>query len=219
MSILKLAKDEPILHELINKDARIPSKMGKKLLRKLQNDGLLYLKKEYVEVDSIQRLKLAVRAMKLGADVENISGLLRWQEFENMAAIGLERNGYDVTKNLRFKHAERRWEIDIVACKKPLALCVDCKRWHRGMHPSSLRKIVAEQVERTRALSEVLPSLAKKIDCASWNYAKLVPAVLSLIVGRLKFEDDVPIVPILQLQDFLNELPAHVDSLKRFVKT
>lgn len=218
ISILKLTRDGPVSNKLVNKDAKIPQQIAEKLLRKLQNDGLVYVQKNVVEANSLQRLKLAVHAIFLGADIENVSSFLQWQEFENMAAVAFERNGYSVTKNLRFKHAGRRLEIDIVGCKKPIAICVDCKHWHRGLHPSALKRIVEEQVERTFALAESLPSLFGKIECASWDNVKLVPAVLSLVTGRFKFYDNVPIVAVLQLQDFLSQLPAYADSLKHFTK-
>ena len=219
ISILKLTRDGPISNKLVNKDAKIPQQIAEKLLRKLQNDRLIYVQKNVIEANSLQRLKLAVHAILLGADIENVSSFLQWQEFENMAAVAFERNSYSVKKNLRFKHNRRRWEIDIVGCKKPIAICVDCKHWHRGLHPSALKKIVEEQVERTFALAESLPSLAGKIECVSWNNVKLVPAVLTLVTGRFKFCDNVPIVAVLQLQDFLSQLPAYADSLKHFTKS
>jgi Holliday junction resolvase-like predicted endonuclease len=218
IAVLKLTKNGPITHEIINKTANIPSEIAEKLLRKLQNNGLIYLNKNIVEADSPQRLKLAVKAISLGADIESVSGFLQWQEFENIAATALQRNGYLAEKNLRFTHAGRKWEIDIVGCKKPIATCIDCKHWHHGMYPSALKRIVEEQVERTFALTESLPRLSGKIECASWSSVKLVPAVLSLVAGRFKFYDDVPIVPVFQLQDFLSQLPAYADSLKHFSK-
>ena len=144
--------------------------------------------------------------------------MLRWQEFEEIAAIALKNNGYIVAKNVRFKHAGRKWEIDVVGCKKPLVTCIDCKHWHHGMSPSALKKIVENQVERTMALSESLPNISLDIECAKWNKAKFIPAVLALIPGSFKFYDMVPIVPVLQLQDFLNQLPAYIESLKYFLK-
>ena len=218
ITVLKLTKSGPVSHEIINKTANIPSEVAEKLLRKLQNDGLIYLNRNIVEADSPQRLKLAVKAISLGADIESVSSFLLWQEFENIAATALQRNGYLVEKNLRFTHAGRKWEIDIVGCKKPIAICIDCKHWHHGMYPSALKKIVEEQVERTLALTEFLPRLSRKIEYTSWGSVKLVPAVLSLVMGRFKFYDDVPIVPVLQLQDFLSQLPAFADSLKHFSK-
>jgi Holliday junction resolvase-like predicted endonuclease len=218
ISVLRLTKAGPISFEVVSKDAKISLRVAENLIKKLQNDGLLYLRNKIIDVDGLKRLKLAVRAVQLGADLERVTGFLDWKEFENMAAIAFDRNNYSVKKNLRFKHAGRRWEIDIIGCKKPIVACVDCKHWHHGMYPSATRRIVEQQVERTSALAESLPKLAEKIECASWSRVKLVPAVLSLIPARFKFYNNVPIVPMLQLQDFLSQLPAYVDSLKHFSK-
>jgi Holliday junction resolvase-like predicted endonuclease len=188
------------------------------LLENLQNDGLFHLKDDAVETDSEGRLRLAVKAVSLGADIEQVSAFFSWQEFEDMAALALERNGYVVAKNLRFKHAGRRWEIDVVGCRKPLVLCMDCKHWQRGVKPSALAKIVDAQVERTHALADALPSVEVRVECVKWNKAEFVPVILSLFPSRLKFYDNVPVVPVLQLQDFLIQLPAQVESVKYFVK-
>jgi Holliday junction resolvase-like predicted endonuclease len=218
ISILKLTTGGSVSHELINKDANAPSRTTEKLLEKLQNNGLIYLRGSRVEIDALQRVKLAVRAIELGADLEGVSGFLEWREFESIAAIASERNGYSVTRNLRFKHKGRRWEIDIIACKKPLALCIDCKHWHHGMHPSNLKKVAEEQVERTKALVDSLPNPKIRINCVSWDTIVFIPAILSLVVPRFKFHENVPIAPILQLQDFLNQLPAYANTLKHFQK-
>ena len=218
ISLLKLTKDGPVLIECVNQDARIASDIVEKLLQKLQNEGLVYLKDDVVEINSDNRLRLAVRAVSLSADIEHVSGFFSWQEFENIAALALERNGYVVTKNLRFKNAGRRWEIDVVGCRKPLVLCVDCKHWQRGLKASALRKIVEAQVERACALTDALPSPALKVECIKWNKAKIVPMIMSLFPSSFKFYDNVPVVPVLQLQDFLFQLPAYVESLKYFVK-
>ena len=218
MSILKLTKNGPVPQEAIAKDARLPSDTASKLLRKLQTDGMVYLSDNNVDADANSRLKLAVSAVALGADIEHVSDFLRWQEFEDIAAIALERNGYVVAKNVRFKHAGRKWEIDIVGCKKPLVICTDCKHWRHGMAPSALKRTAEAQVERTRALAASLPHVSLEIECTKWNKAKFIPTVLSLTQGRFKFYDMVPIVPVLQLQDFLSQLPAYTESLKYFSK-
>jgi Holliday junction resolvase-like predicted endonuclease len=218
ISLLKLTKNGPVLIKDVNKDSKIASDIVRKLLEKLQNEGLLYLKADFVEVNSDTRLRLAVNAASLGADIEHISAFLRWQEFEDIAALALERNGYVVTKNVRFKHAGRRWEIDVVGCRKPLVLCVDCKRWQRGLKPSALRRIVEAQVERAQALVDTLHSASLKVECVKWDKVKFIPVILSLFPSSFKFYDDVPVVPVLQLQDFLIQLPAQVESLTYFVK-
>lgn len=219
MSVLKLTRSGPIASEIVSRDARIATEIVDNILKKLQKNGLVYLRDSFLEADSVQRLKMAVRAIRLGADFERASGFLDWKEFENFAALAFEINGYRVKKNLRFKHRGKRWEIDIVGCKKPLVVCVDCKHWHHGMYPSAFSKIVEAQVKRTYGLSESLFRVAGEIGCATWKKAKLVPAVLSLVKGRFKFYDDVPIVPVLQLQNFLSKLPAQADTMKHFSKT
>jgi len=218
ITLLKLTRDGPVSKGIVKKDAKLPSEIVENLLRKLQNDRLIYLQKDIVEADSLQRLKLAVHTIGSGADIESVTSFLQWKEFEGIAAVAFERNGYDVKKNLMFKHGGRRWEIDIVGFKLPLVICVDCKHWHHGMSPSALKKIVEEQEKRTSALVESLPNPAVKAEFVSWNFAKFIPAVLSLVAGRFKFYDDVPIVPVLQLQDFLYQLPAYADALKHFTK-
>jgi hypothetical protein len=216
IALLKLTRKGPVSHDLINKDARIPSETAEKLLQRLQSEGLVYLRESIVEIDAMQRLKLAVRAIGLGVDVERVSGFLQWQEFEGLAAVALERNGYSVSKNVRFAHVGHRWEIDIVGCRYPWAVCIDCKHWHKSISPSVLKNVVQAQVDRSKALAESLPNPAVKIACITWIQAKFIPVVLSLVIGKFKFLEGVPIVPILQLQDFLNQLPIYAHSLAHF---
>ena len=218
MSLLKMTKDGPVLIENVKKDSRIASDIAVKLLQKLQKEGRVYLRKDTVEASSESRLLLAAKAASLGMDVEQASSFLRWQEFESIATLALKNNGYAVAKNVRFKHAGRKWEIDVVGCKKPLVVCVDCKHYHHGLTPSAMKKIADAQAERTKALAEALPNVAFKVDCAKWVKAKFVPVVLSLLPASFKFCGDVPIVPVLQLQDFLNQLPAYAHSLTCFQK-
>jgi Holliday junction resolvase-like predicted endonuclease len=218
ISLLKLTKDGPVLIKYVNKDSKIAADIIRKLLEKLQNEDLIYLNGDTVEANSDKRLRLAVKAASLGVDVERISTFLRWQEFEDIAALALERNGYIVAKNMRFKHAGHKWEIDVVGCRKPLVLCLDCKHWQRGVKPSALRKIVEAQTERAYALADTLPSPKLKVKCVEWNKAKFIPVILSLIPSSFKFYNTVPVVSILQLQDFLIQLPAYVKSLKHFMK-
>lgn len=216
ISILKQTRSGAVSHELIKKDAVIPASIAKKLIVKLQKEGLVNLSRIGLETNAIQRMELAIRAISLGTDPERASALLHWQEFEGIGCILLERSGYQVTRSLRFKHAERRWEIDLVGCKQPLVLCIDCKHWQHGLRPSTIKKIVEKQIERVKALAKVLPDSATKIGCVSWHSIKLVPIVLSLITDEPRFHDNVPIVPILRMPDFLDKLPFYVDSMAHY---
>jgi Holliday junction resolvase-like predicted endonuclease len=213
IAILKLTKEGPVLYETINEHVSFPSNGVKELLQKLQNGGLVYVRDKMLEVTMLQRLELAIRALSNGADLEKVSSLLHWKEFEAIAAIAFENNGYSVTKNLRFKHDGRRYEIDVVGCKKPLVVCVDCKRWHHSIGSATMERIANEQIARVRALVGSLPVLKIQLEIQSWKSARFVPVVLSLVVDKSKFCSGVPVVPILQVQDFLNQLPVYAESM------
>ncbi len=219
ISLLKLTKEAPALIEDVKNDARLPLSVCWRLLEKMQNEGLVYLKADSVEVDSTSRLKLAIKAASLGADIQNISDRLRWQEFEEIAAVALKNNGYTVHNNVHLTHEGHRWEIDVVGCRKPLVLCIDCKRWQRAITPSALKKIVEEQTQRTCALADSLPNKRLTLECTKWERAKFIPTVLSLIPNAFKFYAQVPVVPVLQLQDFICQLPAYTESLRVFPRT
>ncbi len=218
ISLLKLTRNGSVLIENVKSDAKSTSAIVANLLEKMQNEGLVYLDKDSVEVDGYNRLKIAVKAINIGADVECVSNMLSWQEFEDIAAVALERNGYISAKNVRFKHTARKWEIDIVGCRKPIVICIDCKHWRRGTAPSAVRRITEAQVERTRALADALPNVSLGLECAKWDRAKFVPAILTLMAVNFKFYDKVPIVPVLQLQDFLSQVPVYTEELKYFLK-
>jgi hypothetical protein len=216
ISLLKLTKKGAVEQKNVNKDARLPASVTSTLLNKLQTENLLYLKDGLIEVDTESRLKLALKATELGTDIQCISDFLRWQEFEAMAAWALELNGYATKKNVRFKGSGRRWEIDVVGCRKPLVVCIDCKHWHHGMHASTLNGVASAQTDRVAAFADSLPSTALDLPCVKWTKAKFVPVILSLIPFGPKFSNNVPVVPVLQLQDFINQLPLNVESLKYF---
>lgn len=216
ISLLKHSRQGPISRELVKNDARLPSRIAEALLQQLQQDGLLYLEEGSVRINTLQRLELAVYALRHGADHERVSGLLDWREFERIAGVAFEAHDYAVKTNVRFKQGGRRWELDVVACKKPLVVCADCKHWTRNLHPSKLKRAVEEQAGRTLAFSGSWPNPAVKIDCVSWNDLRFVPMILSLTPTSLRFYDGTPIVAILQLRDFLAQLPMYVDSMKHF---
>jgi Holliday junction resolvase-like predicted endonuclease len=216
ISILKLTKTGPVQRELVSRDARVPVQVADEMLKRLSDTGLIQYRGRLIEVPLNQRVRMAVRAVELGADPERVCGVLEWDEFEEIAARAFEVNNFVVKRRFRFKGAGRRWEVDVLGCKEPLVACVDCKHWHRGWRRSAIMKVVEAQVERTQALAEAFPRLHEKVGLTKWKKVVLVPMVLSLFPSPFKFYNNVPIVPVLQLRSFLYELPAHVISLTRF---
>jgi Holliday junction resolvase-like predicted endonuclease len=216
MALLKLTNGKSASVEDVKNTARLPISSCQFLLAKMLNENLVYLKNNNVEVDSQNRVRIAVKAASLGGDIQAISDLLCWQEFEEIAAIALRTNGYHVHKNVRFKQGNRRYEIDVVGCRKPIVICIDCKRWQKTISASALRKIVDEQTQRVQALGAAIPNPKIKLECAKWENATFIPAVLSLIPSSYKFYYDVPVVPVLKLQDFISQMLLHLESVKSY---
>ncbi len=214
ISTLKKTQKTDALIEDVKIDAKLPEDIYWLLLQKLQKEKLINLSNEKIEVIVENRIKLAVKAVNLGADMQTVSNLLGWQEFEQIAAYALKSNGYTVRRNLRFKHGSRRFEIDVVGCRKPLVVCIDCKRWQHSIAASALRKIVEDQTRRVEALADALPSPKIDLECIKWDSALFVPAVLSLMPGAYKFYYEVPVVSVLQLQDFICQLPLYTQNVK-----
>jgi Holliday junction resolvase-like predicted endonuclease len=216
LSVLKLTKKGAVQKDLVAKDTHSSTSVAEELLKTLCQKGFIQLKGSILEVEPGQRLQLVIEAIKQGVDIEHASKFLEWKEFEKMAAEAFEINGYLVNRNFHFKGRGKRWEIDLLARKRPLIACIDCKHWQHGWSRASVIKTTGAQVGRTKALTESLQDLTDKLELNDWTQATLIPVMLSLVPGPFKFHDNAPIVPILQLQSFISELPAQVNFLTHF---
>lgn len=185
-------------------------------LVRLKQEGLVKEDGGLIEASPGQRLELAVKAVNLGADFERVCRALGWLEFEEMAAHILEENGYGVRRRFRFKAKGRRWEVDVLAYRRPLVLCIECKRWTRGMGNSAVRNIVEAHLEKVRVLSEKLVSLAAVLGLRTWTKAVVIPLTLSLSQASASFYGGAPIVSVLKLPDFLSEFEGRLDDLVHF---
>ncbi len=216
IAILKLTREGPAELEEVSREARVPIQTVRRSLRKAPNLSIARLEAGKVSLSGEQRLRAAIKAVEMGTDIERVCKFLTWTEFEDIALLAFRTNDFVVRKHLRFSWAERRWEIDILALKEPVAASVDCKQWHRGWSGSASTKAAELQIQRTQALSEASTSIKEKLVMRGWKRAYFVPIVLSLTVGAPRFIRDVPIVPVLQLRSFLQEMPAYIGSLTRF---
>ena len=216
ISILKHAISGPVPEEAVALDANVPVLVANNVLRGLREIGLIEYENEQVELASNQRVKLAIHAINHGTDVERVCKVLEWKEFENFAATAFEKNNFAVKRNFRFKASGRRWEIDVIAYSEPIIVCVDCKRWRRGWGNSAITRVADAQAQRTAALANNIQALQRKIGLEYWKQATLFPVILSLFPGPVKFYNNVPVVPILQLQNFLDEFQGHTTELTHF---
>lgn len=216
ISIVKLTSRGPVAVEQVATDGHLPVTVARERLRKLGRLGLIKMKGDMIESTEVQRLELAMEAVKLGADIERACRFLGWQEFENFATIALEYNLFKTRKHFRFKWTNRWWEIDILGFNEPLILSVDCKHWKHSWQHTATMRIVENQIKRTKAFSKALPKIKGKIGIEKWKKIEILPVILTLGATPFKFYKQVPIVPILQFRSFINELPAFVNCLATF---
>jgi Holliday junction resolvase-like predicted endonuclease len=216
VAILKHTTAEPVSKKIVSREAKLPIQITNKILVQLHKSELIEYDSDQVEVSTNQRVKLALYAINHGTDVENVCKVLEWKEFENFTAQAFEKNNFTVQRNFRFKAAQRRWEIDVVAYSEPIIVCIDCKRWRRGWGNSAITRIAAKQAQRTQVLAKSLDFLQQKLKLKNWTHATFFPAVLSLFPGPVKFYNKVPVIPILQLQNFVDEFIGHQTELAHF---
>jgi len=217
-SLLKMTKDGEAGIEEISLDAGLPVRVVSDIIKKSSMMDVIKLEGNTFMMDVDYRVKAAIRAIDLGADLEHVCKLLKWNEFEDVSIQAFQNNHFSIKKHFRFRHLSRWREIDILALKEPIAVSVDCKHWRRGWRRSSIIGVVEDQINRTCALTDESSMLREKMGIAKWKEAVFIPLILSLIPSELKFYKDVPIVPVLQLRDFLAEMAAYTSSLTHFSK-
>ncbi|MEM2110271.1 MAG: hypothetical protein QXX08_00115 [Candidatus Bathyarchaeia archaeon] len=219
VSVLKTTATGEAYIEDISKESRIPHRLVKKILVEDSKIGIIQIKGNSVVVNEEQRLKTALKAIELGADIERVCSFLSWKEFEDISIIAFEANDYAVKKHFRFSEKGRKWEIDILGLKEPIIISTDCKHWHHGWREAAAVKAVESQVKRTKILAEASSSLRDRINIAGWRHGYFVPLVLSLIPPAFKFYESTPVVPVLQLRNFLHELPAYLNEITHYIKS
>lgn len=215
-SLLKLTRTSAVSRRSLAKAAKVSGPIIDNVVLKLAQADLISEYQDLIEASPTQRVKIAVAALSSAADFERVCALLSWAEFEGIVAQAFEANGYRTLRNFRFKQQSKRWEIDVLGVKKPFIICVDCKHWKRGWRRSAIAKAVEAQTQRTKALSRVLPAYRQKAKLEQVENTRLIPVVMSLTPGPFKFYAGVPIVPVLQVQDFINELPMQGHLLRSF---
>jgi len=142
-----------------------------------------------------------------GKPIEKIIEKFDWHEFENLVAKIYENNSFLVKQNFRFK-TKRRYEIDIVAIKSKIVLCVDCKEWGKGRHKKSgLINAVKKQEERMMQLENFLKRnlIARQSLNLSLNH-KVYPMIVTWLQEDLIKESNTFIIPIWKLNSFLVEI-------------
>ena len=184
-------------------------------LDQLTVENLLEEEGDLVRASLNQRLEIAVRAITAGADFERVSRSLGWLEFEEMVAYTFEENGYDVSRRFRFQAEGRRWEIDVLAVRRSLVVCAECKHWASGLGNMTARRIVEVHLEKVKVLSENAAGVAERLKL-NGGRAVFVPLTLSLQPAREKIYRRIPVVSVFELPSFLAEFEGQMDWLAKF---
>lgn len=151
--------------------------------------------------DSTSPVLVAYSLLKTDFQVDEVSRLLSWQEFESLAGAILRASGYEVREDVRIRRP--RAQIDVVAKGLSLILSIDCKHYRRAQGPSFLEKMALAQLRRSsllrRAYGDPRP-IASMILCES--------------EPKGRFVRGVAVVPIRTLRSFLNSLDSYGELLE-----
>jgi len=126
---------------------------------------------------------------------------LTWQEFEEYIRDLLEYHEFRVQFRKVFKTPERGYQLDAVAYRKDLCLCIDGKKYGKSRpRSSSLKEQAKHHYERCIVHEE-------KFGIRS------IPLIVSWINDDLMFENGCIFVSIDRLNDFLLNLDAYLDEM------
>lgn len=126
---------------------------------------------------------------------------LTWQEFEEYIRDVLEHHYFDIQFRKIFKTSERAYQIDAVAYRNDLCLCMDGKKYGRSRHRSSSLKEQAKiHYDRCQAHEREFG-------------VRSLPVIVSWIDDDLMYENGCIFVSIDRLNDFLLNLDAILDTM------
>jgi hypothetical protein len=170
----------------------ISKPIAENVLDFLSNNGIGTLSGSKILFSNEDRIKIAILAIKMGCDIEQISKKLTWKDFEALASKILKLSGYKTAIHVTF--SKPRMEIDVLGIKSQFAITVDCKHWKHGSI-AILSFYTKRQKERTKIL------LVKRS-----NISFAIPIILTLHSTKVRFIKGTPIVPITEFKSFLDGL-------------
>jgi hypothetical protein len=152
------------------------------------------------EGDELSPICIAFALIKLRVQPEEVSKLLSWREFEDLAAALLRASGYRVRSNVHL--TKPRAQLDVVAFGDSVVLSVDCKHYTRQPGPASMASFAKAQLERScllRRKEKDLPPIAS--------------VILSMSEPEGRFIEGVAVVPVRTLRSFLTTFDSYTGML------
>lgn len=160
------------------------------------------------------RIALVESLLAYGFTAEYLASFFTWRDFEAFSDNVLARHGYSSLRNFRFSRGGRRFEVDILALKKPLILCVECKHYKKPKTAILSKQSIERHIERAKALAESMAGLTLSIGVSGWGRLKVIPLIITLMQEGI--HKGVPVVPVFKLNSFLLELDPNLDSICSF---
>ena len=190
-------------------------------------------KGNYIHYIVIDKIAFITRCFKyLDLDINQLSYLLNYDGFEALIQEILSQNHYKAIKNYRFtdrselkyETSQKRYEIDVIGIYQNYILVIDAKQWKRKDSYSAMNKAANLQYQRVKALKknpEILSNMIQEILGLTYNNYKkrlpftLIPLMVTAESNWIKINDNsVPLVAILNLNAFLQELPVNLPYFK-----
>jgi hypothetical protein len=172
---------------------------AKEIINNFIQNGIGRFEDDQIYFEETDKLKTSLLAINMGAAIDEVSRLLGWQDFESLAAEILEKRDFETTKNVIL--AKPKMQIDVIGIKSEIAVLIDCKHWSK-MTQSSLQRAVIKQIERTKHF------VSKE------RVKGAIPAIVTLYQHNLQFINNVPIIPIHQLDSFCDEFYGNLEKLQ-----
>jgi hypothetical protein len=179
---------EPTLMSMLRNRRHTEASLKAVLADAIQDLGL-------TDDEAVSPVCIGYALLKMGAQPEEVSRLLSWQEFERLSAALLRVSGYSVRENLVL--TKPRAQLDIVASGPSIVLSIDCKHYQRGHAPSALGKFADDQLRRSGLLRK-----------KSGDPRPIASVILSMSEPEGNFVRGVAVVPVRTLRSFL----AHIES-------
>jgi hypothetical protein len=152
------------------------------------------------ESESFSPVCIGYALLKTGAQPDEVSRLLSWQDFERLAGALLRVSGYAVRQNVQL--TKPRAQIDVVAIGTSVILSIDCKRYRREQGSAALERAALAQLKRSGLLRRKMQ-----------DPRPIVSVILSMSEPNGKLVKGVAVVPIRTLRDFLTSLDSYEQSL------
>jgi hypothetical protein len=146
------------------------------------------------------RLHIAMVALQMKQDIEQVSRYLSWKDFEKLASELLKSLGYRTRTNVRLP--KPLIEIDVIGTSSDgFAIAVDCKHWKRS-NLTSIKNYSQKQASR-----------AERLVRHDRTISQVVPVVLTLHSESVMFIDGVPVVPIHKFRSFIMDVKGFLPDV------